>query len=165
MNSSELFEMLLANSVCRTELKKNRDDFTRKHRLEQDAISFLNQLDLEELETQATALINKRYSETLSHIPNTARANGDLKQEFAQFAVDYWPNGHKRHRLDAIQFLCHLKRKKLVVDMFEFYWNQFQLKQKSISVKLYRAINGKRRILLMRRKGSLCRYYWRNLPL
>lgn len=165
MNSSELFEILLTDSVCRTELRKNRADFTQNHSLEEDAISFINQLDLEELESQATALINKRFNECLSYILNTAKANDNLKTEFTEFANNYWPNGHRRHRLDAIQFLYHLKRKKLVVDMFELYWNQFQLQRKSISVKLYRAINGKRRILLMRRKGSSCKYYWRNLQL
>lgn len=164
MNSSELFEMLLANSVCRTELRRDRDAFARKHLLKEEAICFVNQLDLEELETQATALINKRYSECLSYIPNTLKANSDLKKEFLQFAVDNWPTGHKRHRLDAVQFLFHLKQKKLALDMFELYWNQFQLQKKPISIKLYRAINGKRRILLMRRKGSFCKYYWRSFP-
>ena len=163
MNASELFEMLLTDADCRNELKTNAVAFAQKHALDEEALQFINNLNLKALDAQATALINKRFFECLSFIPNTVKANGNLKKEFSTFANNYWQDGHKRHRLDAVQFLYHLNEKQMPVDFFEIHWNQFQLQRKWISIKLYRAMNGKRRILLMRRKGSFCKYYWRNL--
>ena len=163
MNASELFEILLADAARREELQADASAFAVKYSLDQEAIQFVRQLDWDGLNAQASALIKKRFHECLVYIPNTAKANENLTKEFTVFARSFWPDGHKRHRLDAVEFLKWLKKKRMSVDRCELYWNQFQLQRKRCAVKVYRGLNGKRHVLFMYRKGEVCKYYWRSL--
>tara|TARA_Y100001960_G_C14499289_1_gene740718 strand:- start:344 stop:835 length:492 start_codon:yes stop_codon:yes gene_type:complete len=161
VNASELFELLLADGGMREELKADAFAFAVRHSLDEEAIEFVEKLDWVGLNAQVNALIEKRFHECVVYMPLTARANENLAKEFTMFARSFWPEGHKRHRSDAVEFLKWLLQKSMPVERRELHWNQFQLHGKRCSVKLYRGLNGKPQVLFMYRKGNVSRYYWR----
>lgn len=71
--------------------------------------ALLKELSNIELENQAQALLDKRYSAVRHLIPHTiARLGAKANDTFMRFAVGYWPVGHLRHKQDAIAFCKRL---------------------------------------------------------
>ncbi len=102
--------LLLAQTALRDAYRQDPEALAR--RLEvgaPDLPSFLS-LDLQGLEAQARSLKSKRFHEISSFLPRTMVLLGvSASQEFFAFAEDFWPKGHKRHLLDAINFCEHLR--------------------------------------------------------
>ena len=75
---------------------------------ESDRAVFLS-LDAQQLNQQAETLIQKRWHEVRRLAPRTIEALGDSAGELFQFyAGRFWPQGHRRHQLDAFRFLQFL---------------------------------------------------------
>ena len=60
---------------------------------------------MEELESQAETLLDKRFREVKLLIPVTIMKLGPLaRSHFIEYAQTFWPKGHLRHVLDAASF-------------------------------------------------------------
>ena len=67
-------------------------------------------LDPPALESQAELLLNKRFFEIRGLLPETCSQFGeDARKQFRAYAERVWPEGHRRHVLDALSFCTYLK--------------------------------------------------------
>jgi len=107
----QLHARLLASREMRSLLRHDRVELARRLRLcasETDAIECLNPDDLDR---QARGLVDKRWREVGKLMPRTVRRLGsEGKNVFEIYAETYWPEGHRRHLLDASAFLVYLQR-------------------------------------------------------
>lgn len=68
-------------------------------------------LDPAQLDEQADALLQKRFYEVAQLLPQTiARLNATAYARFLDYAGQAWPEGHRRHWLDALGFGAHLRK-------------------------------------------------------
>lgn len=93
-----------------------RENFARSPRLAAETIgvapsdlgSFV-QIDCDGLCRQAQAMIDKRRYEVAKLLPETFAGIGSEGEELFNFyAQTFWPTGHRRHAIDARQFLQFL---------------------------------------------------------
>ena len=86
-----------------------------------DLDAFLD-LNADQLDRQAFALVAKRWHEVVRLAPNTVGNLGDEGPQLFRFhAQSYWPDGHRRHLLDARRFLQFLLKNGVgSVDADEF---------------------------------------------
>ena len=105
---------LLSDASLREEFRNGPDSVANKIDLQSDHVAMFVELDIDQIESQATTLLNKRWNEVRQLIPGTV---GDLGEEakelFMFYAKQNWPEGHLRHPLDALQFLKFLSNNKL----------------------------------------------------
>jgi len=72
-------------------------------------------LDPVGLKNQAEALLQKRWHEVAKLLPITITVLGDDAEEiFRYYAVHAWPTGHRRHVLDAAEFVRFLEHNQIV---------------------------------------------------
>ena len=104
-----LHARLLASHELRCLLKRNPVELARRLNLGVNALPGLNALDVEALEMQAQGLVEKRWHEVRKLLPQTAANLGsEGPAMFATYAEGHWPEGHRRHLLDAAAFGRHL---------------------------------------------------------
>ncbi|MFQ5734273.1 MAG: hypothetical protein ACE5KM_20235, partial [Planctomycetaceae bacterium] len=83
-------------------------------------LDVLRNLDAEELQRQADCYIHKRYYEMAELIPASLGLIGrGARRLFRQYATDNWPEGHRRHLNDAIEFVRFAGRRGRAVDWRE----------------------------------------------
>lgn len=93
---------LLADPVLRASLR--RDPASVARTLEADP-QLLADLDPKGLEEQAQGLVDKRFHEVAKLLPITITCLGaSAAAVFAEHAAAFWPEGHRRHALDADAF-------------------------------------------------------------
>jgi hypothetical protein len=109
----QLHTRLLASRDMRSLLRNDRVELARRLHLsatEADAIACLNPDDLDR---QARGLVDKRWQEVGKLMPRTVRRLGsEGKSVFEIYADTYWPEGHRRHLLDASAFLVYMRRSR-----------------------------------------------------
>jgi len=107
----QIHAALLASREMRSLLRHDRVELARRLRLratETDAIAWLNPDDLDR---QARGLVDKRWQKVGKLMPRTVRRLGwEGESIFEIYADTYWPDGHRRHLLDASAFLVYLRR-------------------------------------------------------
>lgn len=123
---------------------------------------FLNLKDTQ-LKTQADSLVRKRWGEVAELIPNTwVRLGKKAILRFNQYADEAeWPDGHRRHFLDADQF-CEFLRRQAPAGYLksEHHWIKFLCHPKRISVRFVNdfIVKGKKRFAIQ------CCYRHRGRP-
>lgn len=98
---------LLANPVLRRMLRS--DPVLAAGALDADP-ALLEGLDPDALEEQARGLVEKRFHEVGKLLPRTVHGLGPAAAAlFERHAASYWPEGHRRHALDALAFARFLE--------------------------------------------------------
>lgn len=102
---------LLANPGLREEFSADRIALAKRFDLSEDDMGAWNTLDLQALEAQSQTLIHKRVHEARQLLPATFAGLGhEASRLFEKFASEYWPQGHRRHLEDALEFCRFLKK-------------------------------------------------------
>lgn len=111
MNVVEAVAALLSDPGLRATFRDDRAAWIKAVGVDADEAPTLQALDLEELETQAGLLIDKRAGEVAELIPRTRAGLGSrFEPLFADYAAGApWPRGHLRHLRDATRFLRFLQ--------------------------------------------------------
>ena len=103
------YAKLLSDPQLRALLRRDADGCAAKLGLGTRDKALLIGLDQVELEHQAQALLDKRFSAVRHLLPLTIeRLGAQAKPQFVKHAVAYWPEGHLRHKLDAMEFCNRL---------------------------------------------------------
>lgn len=135
-NLTEALTLLLSNARLREEYREDAERVARELSVVgTDMVTFLN-LDLEQLDAQAEGLISKRFYETSRLLPITLR-HLDIKGRtlFWEHAAKFWPTGHQRHLVDAVEFCRYLDDDaNAFVCRTELNWIRFVLSQKWIAL-------------------------------
>ena len=75
----------------------------------------LARLDPVGLTHQAETLLQKRWHEVTKLLPSTiAELGSEAEELFRYLALKSWPEGHRRHALDAADFIGFLEHNQLV---------------------------------------------------
>ena len=100
---------LLTNAALRSDFFRNRTATLERLDLDQAAAGVLEQIDETTFEQQAQGLIDKRFHEVTNMLPMTLRLLGeDASRTFQEYAGAFWPEGHRRHLIDAHEFCSYL---------------------------------------------------------
>jgi hypothetical protein len=107
---------LLADRHLRDAFERDPDTVALRLRVKAQDRALFSRLDPHELEVQARTLLRKRLHEVRQLLPMTARhLASTFNAAFLEYAETRWPQGHRRHLLDACDFSRHLERRGLVV--------------------------------------------------
>jgi hypothetical protein len=99
---------LLADPSLRETLRRDAAEASRI--LDVD----LRGIDVDGLDLQADALLEKRLHEVAKRLPRTlAQLKGAAGRVFREYAVRSWPQGHDRHLRDAAAFVGFLAERDL----------------------------------------------------
>ena len=116
MTLNNCLVLLLSSHAERQLFVDNPALFQAKHDLMQADLHTLKQMDMIEVERQARELVVKRQREVTKLMPKTLRSQ---QEKFRAFAETQWPQGHKRHVLDAEAFIRYLDNMQGYVDVME----------------------------------------------
>ena len=109
-NFTSVLGRLLTDSQLRAEFERDANQFARRLTLSDRDRNALLSIPATQLAKQAQTLVEKRFAEVRSLLPQTFEQLGPRSNElFNNFAASYWPEGHKRHLADAIHFGEYLK--------------------------------------------------------
>lgn len=137
---------LLGSTALRRLLREDPNAFARQLGIGEPTLRELTSVDATALERQAQGLLEKRWHEIRKRIPRTAAQLGSKGYEL--FLVDAertWPEGHRRHWLDAWAFVNQRQRAEdSRVDAAEAAMLQFIVEERRLRVCLHRRINGAR---------------------
>ena len=101
---------LLVDPNLRAQFRSNPEQVARDLALSPVQSALFVRLSPAQLDSQARALIDKRYHETRKLLPRTAELMGKaMRPAFIEHALDYWPTGHQRHLHDACKFARSLQ--------------------------------------------------------
>jgi hypothetical protein len=107
----QLHARLLASREMRSLLRHDRVELARRLHLRASETDAIASLDPDGIDRQARGLVDKRWQETAKLMPRTVRRLGsEGKSIFEIYADTYWPEGHRRHLLDASAFLDYMRR-------------------------------------------------------
>jgi hypothetical protein len=111
---------LLADRALRDALRRDRSEAARRLRVSE---ADLDGIDPELLELQAESLIDKRRHEVSKRLPQTMALLAARGPElFREYAGSTWPEGHRRHGVDAARFGGYLAERGLPLCRSE--WNR-----------------------------------------
>lgn len=119
----------------------------------------------EQIRRQAQLLVTKRMRAVFEQMPLTIKSLGPAAAErFHSFASHSWPQGHRRHSIDALRFCLYLRQHKLPCNQSEYNRIHFHCTGKRVRVCLARdaVVNGNMRYalqVLFRLRGQ--RAEWR----
>jgi hypothetical protein len=129
---------LLTDAALRSEFFQNRTATLERFDLDQAAAGVLQQIDESTFERQAQALIYKRFHEVMKMLPMTIRLLGeDAARRFREYAGQFWPDGHRRHLIDAVEFCRYLRdQKRGTVCRSEQNMVEFRLSKRRFEIHL-----------------------------
>ena len=100
---------LLTDSNVRRAYGEGREQVAAQLDVDADVLPAFLSLNLSDLDEQARTLKSKRLSEAAGFMPTTMASLGKDRQSlFFCYAETYWPQGHRRHAIDALAFADHL---------------------------------------------------------
>jgi hypothetical protein len=106
-----LHARLLASRELRRLLRQDQAGLARWLDWPPNELQTFARLNPDDLDRQARGLVEKRWHEVRRLIPRTVRRLGpEGKQLFEIYADTHWPEGHRRHLLDARMFLEQLRQ-------------------------------------------------------
>jgi hypothetical protein len=113
-----------------------------------DRAAFLA-LSLDQVEAQAEALLRKRFHQISKLLPLAMERMGDdAWAHFRRYAEGHWPEGHRRHLEDALEFVRYLKAQEVgELSWRELHRLQFLLSERRVAVHVLWgfAVRGRRR--------------------
>lgn len=110
-NVVEALALLLSDAGMRRRFSENADIVINELKLNAQDRRLLQSVSAQQLEIQAQLLIKKRLREVYKIVPLTMKGLGTtVFSVFAQYAVQYWPQSHRRHEQDAARFCAYLKQ-------------------------------------------------------
>jgi len=137
---------LLGSTALRRLLREDPDAFARQLGIGNSTLRGLTAIDATALERQAQGLLEKRWHEIRKRIPRTAARLGS--EGYDLFLVDAertWPEGHRRHWVDAWAFVNQRQQAgDSRVDAAEAAMLQFIVEEGRFRVCLHRRMNGAR---------------------
>jgi hypothetical protein len=147
-----------------------RERFVRSPQQLADELDLIGQartlflaIDAHELSRQAVTLIDKRYHEVCDLLPGTiAGLYNHARPAFGQYAETIWPDGHRRHHLDAVAFCRWLESHDLPFEPMERNCSAFAAQAAALRAHVITRINGMRCFgaqLLIRWRGRRYRHH------
>ena len=104
------FARLLSSQVLREQFRESPSSVSDQLGINQQDRSAFESLCADQVEQQAETLLNKRWHEVRRLAPKTTASLGEDGAEiFRYFASNDWPEGHRRHVVDAYRFLKFLR--------------------------------------------------------
>ncbi|MCB1216008.1 hypothetical protein KDL44_01345 [bacterium] len=161
-SETELLAILLSDARQRASFLGNRRAWLAQKLQDPGTAGHLLDLDAVQLESQAATLVGKRWRAVSELIPESSLGNSSLTAAlFREYADQYWPEGHRRHELDAVSFLRFCRGLGLRISTAELARLEISLGQRSFSLLPVRLQCGRRRkfgiLLLIRGSGRNCR--------
>lgn len=135
----EAIGLLLRDSRLRERFGVNRKAVLEELAVEPEAMGCLLQLSLEQLGSQAEALIRKRRGAVAKLLPKTwQRLGRSAGQRFRDYlGCSEWPTSHDRLLIDAESFCCFLAaHREEAYSHGEHHWLRFLLSRRRFSVQL-----------------------------
>lgn len=113
LDAVKTLAMLLQDRELRHRFASDRMAVVRELGVAADQIPFVCELDTQQLNDQAESLIDKRRSEVARLLPQTwLRLGAEANQQFLRYSDQApWPEGFRRHFIDAAMFCQYLQRK------------------------------------------------------
>ncbi|MEZ5338300.1 MAG: hypothetical protein R3F46_08525 [bacterium] len=161
-SETELLAILLSSARQREGFLADRRAWLALMLPEPDSAGLLIRLDAAQLEAQAATLLGKRWRAVAELIPESRFGNSALSAAlFREYADQYWPEGHRRHELDALAFLRHCQALGIRISAAELARLEISLGQRSFRLLPVRLQCGRRRklgmLLLLPGCGRSCR--------
>ena len=150
---------LLFNPALRKTFLANPATAAELLNLADEARPMFLSLSPQQVEHQAQLLITKRMRETFQQLPVTVKCLGpSVVATFTEYATQYWPQTHRRHSDDALQFCQFLYTRQLPFNQSEYNRCRFRSDSKRLQVCLAKdaVVNGRLHLalqVLYRRKG------------
>ena len=135
----EAMGLLLRDRALRQRFAEDRHAVIKELGVVSDDHDCLLSLDVEQLEAQAESLIRKRRAEVVRFLPNTWSCLGTQALcSFHEYVDDsHWPQGHRRHLLDALGFCQFLEERKQVGYLkSEHQWVWFLANDRIFSIRI-----------------------------
>jgi hypothetical protein len=105
MNMTSALARLLTEAPLRDNFRVDAQRTARELSVDADSIDTFCALDPSRLDAQAATLLSKRYHEAFSLLPETcAQLQHNGRDVFMEYAHSHWPEGHRRHLIDAVKF-------------------------------------------------------------
>lgn len=136
---------LLKDRMLRMRFADDRKSVIHELGITESDTGFFHGLDLRQLDSQADSLIRKRAAEVARLIPSTWACLGsghEIPSEFRQYVNEAdWPEGHRRHLIDATQF-CQFLHERSAAEYLasEHHWVAFQAGNQRFSFRLLKDI-------------------------
>ena len=161
-DETTLLSSLLTDARMREALRSSSQTFITKHALNDSLSAFVLSLDLDQLDKQAECLIQKRFSEVKMLLPRTiAQLGKEAWCRFSEYATRYWPRGHRRHLLDAVQFGNYCFARSQPFDRCEWSCLQFLLGSNRFSLQWFKLDSPWHYALLIQwRYQGICYFRW-----
>jgi len=161
-DETTLLSSLLTDPRMREALRSSSQTFITKHALNDSLSAFVLSLDLDQLDKQAECLIQKRFSEVKMLLPRTiAQLGKEAWCRFSEHASRYWPRGHRRHLLDAVQFGNYCFARSQPFDRCEWSCLQFLLGSNRFSLQWFKLDSPWHYALLIQwRYQGTCYFRW-----
>lgn len=140
-NFPSALAQLLVKSELRRQFRSNPQAVAEQLNLDRETRAIFCQLSADQVDRQAHGLISKRCYEVRQILPQTWSnlEPQEARDLFFRFAETYWPEGHNRHRLDALafcEFLDQTKTPGLV--RAEWNWLDFCLSRRRFRLHFVR---------------------------
>lgn len=139
LDAVEAMGLLLRDRQWRDRFASDRAGTIKELGIAPSQSKFFAALKLEQLDAQAESLIRKRRTEVARLIPETwSRLGSEGRCRFHQYAdQSAWPEGHRRHFIDAAQF-CEFLRSSAEPEYLrsEHHWVEFVASDRTFSVRL-----------------------------
>ena len=147
---TEALTRLLSDADLRDVYRRDGLEAASELSLSADDLSAFLSLDPSEVDRQAQGLISKRFYEVSRLIPQTLHSVGDAsRRHFHEYATQFWPMGHQRHLIDAVEYCGYLKDNNLslVICRSELNWLRFSVSRTTCSIHFVAdlVVHGKRR--------------------
>ena len=140
INLTTALTRLLSDTQLRSAYGIDRYRVAREMSIAQCDLEAFVALNLRDLEQQAQCLIDKRYYEVARLLPQTVKRLGSDAQVLFVKHASFWPVGHRRHFIDAIEYCGYVHRshpEKIV--QAELIWLRFQLSNRWLGI--YRIVD------------------------
>lgn len=163
LSYTDALARLLANAALRRQFARDPYGTIAPWGLAKADQANLVKINLAQLESQAKALIQKRQFEVFRLMPDTVGNLGKRAVEvFEQYAETNWPEGHRRHLLDACGFASHLMHHEPnAIDQSELHVLTFVGSKRLFSIRIVRSgyhLLGRRVQILYRLRGQYVRH-------
>lgn len=109
----EALGLLLRDRALRKRFASDQSAVVKELGVASDQATFLCELNVQQLDAQARSLIRKRQAEVARLVPETwLRLGPEAHLQFRQYADQSpWPEGHRRHVIDADRFCTFLQNR------------------------------------------------------
>ena len=147
---TEALTRLLSDADLRDVYRRDGLAAASELSLSSDDLQVFLSLDPNEVDRQAQGLISKRFYEASHLIPQTLHRVGDAsRHHFYEYATPFWPTGHQRHLIDAVEYCKYLKENNLglMVCRSELNWLRFLVARTACAIHFVAdlVVHGKRR--------------------